>query len=76
MYLKGSMGLGITLYADSSNVTKWWADAAYGVHHNMRSHTGGTMTLGKGSIYNCSTKKKLNTKSSTEAELISADDVM
>ena len=39
----------------------------------MRSHTGGATTL---IIYGCSTKQKLNTKSSTEAELIGIDDVM
>ena len=33
------------------------------------------MTLGKGSLYNESTNQKLNTKSSTEAELIAVDNV-
>ena len=41
----------------------------------MRSHTGGTMTLGKGSVISKSIKQKLNTKSSTEAELVGADDI-
>jgi hypothetical protein len=42
----------------------------------MKSHTGGTLSLGKGSVYLTSTKQKLNTKSSTEAELVGVDDVM
>ena len=42
----------------------------------MYSHTGGCMTLGKGSIYSSSTKQKLNGKSSIEAEIIGIDDVM
>jgi hypothetical protein len=46
------------------------------VHQDMRSHTGGTMSLGKGSVYSTSTCQKLNTKSSTEAELVGVDDVM
>ena len=33
------------------------------------------MTMGKGSIISTSTKQKLNTKSSTEAELVGADDL-
>jgi hypothetical protein len=42
----------------------------------MRSHTGGTLSLGKGSVYSASTRQQLNTKSSTEAELVGVDDVM
>ena len=40
----------------------------------MRSHTGGAMTLGWGTIHTKSTKQKLNTKSSTEAELVGMSD--
>jgi hypothetical protein len=42
----------------------------------MKSHTGATMTLGKGSVYSASTRQKLNTRSSTEAELVGVDDLM
>ena len=41
-----------------------------------RSHTGGTLSLGKGSVYSTSTRQKINTKSSTEAELVAVDDCM
>ena len=34
------------------------------------------MFLGKGAIYSTSTRQKLNTKSSTEAELVGVNDVM
>ena len=34
------------------------------------------MSLGKGSIYSSSTRQKLNTKSSTEAELVGVSDAM
>ena len=46
------------------------------MHKDYRSHTGGTLSLGKGAIYNTSSKQKLNTKSSTEAELVGVDDLM
>ena len=52
----------------------WWIDASYAVHPNCRSHTGGTYTLGKGSIFTISSKQKINTKSSTEAQLVAVDD--
>jgi len=45
----------------------WWVDASFAVHPNMRSHTGGVMTLGSGGAYSVSTKQKLNTRSSTES---------
>jgi hypothetical protein len=42
----------------------------------MKSHTGLTMTLGKGCPISSSTRQKLNTKSSTEAKLVGVDDSM
>ena len=47
-----------------------WVDASFAVHPNMRSHTGGVMSMGFGMIHCRSSKQKLNAKSSTEAELI------
>jgi hypothetical protein len=74
-YLRGSLDLLLTLEADDVRVIKWWVDASYAVHPDMKSHTGGTMSLGKGSIYSASKTQRLNTKSSTEAELVGVDDV-
>ena len=42
----------------------------------MKSHSGAIMTLGKGAIQSISKKQKLNTRSSTESELIAVDDGM
>jgi hypothetical protein len=42
----------------------------------MRSHTGAVMSLGKGAVYGMSSKQKLNTKSSCEAELVGVDDAI
>ena len=47
-----------------------WIDAAYAVHNNMGSQTGGAMSMGHGILHGKSSKQKLNTKSSTEAELV------
>ena len=65
----------MTLKADTSNVIKWYGDASFAVHENMKSHTGGMMTLGQGGVINISRKQKLVSKSSMEAELIAADDL-
>jgi len=53
---------------------KTWMDAAYAVHHDMKSHTGGVMSFGTGVLNAKSAKQKLNKKSSTEAELVGASD--
>jgi hypothetical protein len=53
-----------------------WVDASYAVHPDMRSHTGGAMSFGIGAFLCKSTKHKLNTKSSTEAETVGASDYL
>ena len=47
-----------------------WIDAAYAVHNNMRSHTGGAISMGYGILHGKSSKQKINVKSSTESELV------
>jgi hypothetical protein len=61
-YLRGTLHMPLTLEADDLQIVKWWVDASFAVHKDMKSHTGGTMTLGKGAIYATSTRQKLNTK--------------
>jgi hypothetical protein len=75
-YLRNWPDLVLTLEADSLSVFKWWVDASFAVHPDMRSHTGASMSLGKGSVVSMSNKQKLNTRSSTEAELVGVDDAM
>jgi hypothetical protein len=53
-----------------------FADASFGVHHDMRSHTGAAITLFKGVIWAKSSKQKITTKSSTESELVAISDVI
>ena len=51
-------------------------DASFAVHHDFKSRTGGVLSIGKGAIWFCSSKQKLVSKSSTEAELIGLSDVI
>ena len=53
-----------------------WIDASYAVHNDMRSHTGGTMSLGRGVIHSKSSKQRINTKSSTESEVVGVSDYL
>ncbi len=54
----------------------WYVGAAFGVHSNMHRHTGGGLTMGRGFPIAMSTKQMLNTKNSTESELVGVDNLM
>jgi len=73
-YLNGSKRKHLTLSADNLKIIKWYVDASFAVHPDFKSHTGAVMTMGNGAIQSISRKQKLNTRSSTEAELIGVDD--
>ena len=75
-YLRGTLDIVLTLESNNLHVIKWWVDASFACHNDMRSHTGGIMTMGKGAAYATSIRQKLNTKSSTEGELVAVNDVM
>jgi hypothetical protein len=75
-YLDSTVDLPLVLAANDTGKVRWWVDASFAVHVDMKSHTGGTLSLGKGSIYSTSSKQKLVTRSSTEAEVVGVHDVM
>ena len=78
-YLKRTIKLPLILQSDGVNVLKWLVDASYATHYDIQGHTGGTISIGKEgrvSIIIISKKQKLNTKSSTEAELVREDNAM
>ena len=75
-YLRGTPELPLILRADGTSIIKWWADGSHAVHKDMKGQSGGCMSLGSGVPYSNSSKQKLNTRSSTESELVAADDVM
>jgi len=64
----------LTIRADNLKIIKWYVDVAFAVHPDFKSHTGGVMTLGAGALQGLSRKQKMNTRSSTEGELVGADD--
>ena len=66
----------LTLQADGTMQGRWHVDAAFAVHPDFRSHTGAAFTMGKGAIKSLSNKQGMNTRSSTEAEVIAADETV
>lgn len=73
-YLNGTRKMTRTLSIDNLNVVKWLVDASFATHPDFKSHTGAVMRMGIGVIDSMSRKQKLNTRSSTEAELVGVDD--
>jgi hypothetical protein len=73
-YLRATIRLPLILGIDASGKIRWYDDAAFAVHNDMKSHTGAMMTTGHGASGAQSSKQKLNTKSSTEAEFVGVDD--
>ena len=73
-YLNGTRSDKLTLAADDLHVIKHYVDASFAVHPDFRSHTGKGSTMGTGCFDGMSSKQKINTRSSTTAELVGADD--
>ena len=74
-YLNFDPHLGIILEIGADIKINAYIDAAYGVHADYKSHTGGLICVGAGPTFVMSSKQKLVAKSSTEAELIAIADV-
>jgi hypothetical protein len=53
-----------------------YVDASFAVHPKMLSHTGMMIAIGDGAVFAKSSKQKLVTKSSTEAELVGLSDAL
>jgi hypothetical protein len=75
-YMRLTVSIPLVLGWDGTGQLKWSVDASFAVHKDMRSHTGAVLTLGQGALMSMSLKQKINTKSSTEAELVGVDDAM
>ena len=75
-YLLGTRERGVVLHIGDTMTVSAFVDAAYGVHTGSgKSHSGCAIVLGNnGPVHVKSTKQKLVTKSSTEAELVALSD--
>jgi hypothetical protein len=75
-FLKRTIHDKLTLRADGSHELHWSTDVSFAVHPDFRSHTGATFTMGKGAISSISRKQGMNTRSTTESELVGADEIV
>ena len=75
-YVKGTLDDDYIIGADDIGKMRTWVDAAFAVHPDMKSHTGGVISFGRGGLVCKSMKHKSNVKSSTEAETVGASDYL
>ena len=75
-YVRGTIDLPLILSTDNIVMLKWYIDISHAVHHNMRVHTGGGLTMGQGSPISILSKQKLNTRSSTKSEIVGVDQLI
>ena len=66
----------LTLRADGSGCLKWHCDAAFALHDEFRSHTGSSFLMDDGAITSLSRKQGMNTRSSTEVEVVATYEII
>ena len=74
-YIQGTIVLPLTLTIDNYFNIKCYVDAAFLVHKDMRSHTGGFVTMGTRGAY-VQSSKKINTNSPTQVNIVGVDDLL
>ena len=62
--------------ADSLHHLNTFVDGSYAIHPDMKSHTGGAMSFGIGVVHGRAGKQRMNTKSSTETEVVAASEYL
>ena len=72
-YVRDTKYLPLIISADNIGMLKFCIDVSHAVHSNMSVHTGGGMTMGQGFPISVSIKHNLNTRSSTESEIVRVD---
>jgi hypothetical protein len=75
-FIQGTIDDRRILGADSLDTLYTWVDASHAVHMNMRGHTGGIISMGTGMLHCKSSTQKINTKSTTESELVGVSEYL
>ena len=72
-YVRATIHLPLIVGSDGTGNMVWSIDASFTVHMDMKSHTGYCLTLWIKSPISGSPTQKINTRSSTESELVGVD---
>lgn len=73
-YLSQTLMCYLTLTCESLDKLTWYVDGSYASHSDMRGQSGAVLIAGDCAVLFRSSKQKVNTRSSTETELIAIDD--
>ena len=72
-YLNGTKYLTLKISVEDLGILKWHVDGSHNTHWDCKGHGGAMFTMGKGATSSYLQKVKLNTRSSTETELVVSD---
>ena len=75
-YVRATIHLPLIIGSDGSGNMVWSINASFTIHMDMKSHTRYCLTLGTGFPISGSSGQKVNSKSSSESELIGVDDAI
>ena len=73
-YLKATIHEIRSICINNLSVVYFLIDASFATHPDMKSHSGVTITMGKGVINSSSAKQKVNTQDTACLELVTVDD--
>ena len=73
-YLNGTRDSALVLEPSGDLRVEGYIDASFGCHHDGKSHTGVLVTVGGCTVLSASSKQKIVTRNSTEAELVALSD--
>ena len=75
-YLKYRADEVVILEADNTKTMHWYVDAEYAVYKVFKHHTGAVRTMRSKAGISMFTRQKVNACISTEAEIVTLDDII
>ena len=75
-FIKGTINDNRIIGADNISDFCVWVDASHTIHGIMEGHTLGVISLGQCILHGKSSKQKMNTRSTTESELIGVSEYL
>ena len=66
----------LTLEVNNTKSMNWYIYSSHDEHNDIRNYAGACMTLGSRMIITAFTIQKINTRSSTEADLVGVDNML